>query len=144
MILTFFTESRTVGVVAALRGSVGLENREVDFILEEKDATYNKENETFESGPNVYFPHEKLLRLKLFCGESDELQGALSFFDSVLLDIVKKDHIERWVTCRDCRDQGEENRFYAVKEFLPDNKLVQCKSGHDWPIQRLKSKASTK
>ena len=129
-----------MGVVAALRGSVGVDNREVDFILEEEDATYN---ETFESGPNVYFPHEKLLRLKLFCSESDEMQGTLSFFDSVLLDIVKEDHIERWVTCRDCRDQGEEYRFYAVKEFLPGNKLVQCKNGHGWPIQRLKSKAST-
>ena len=129
-------------MVAALRGSVELENREVDFVLEEKDAKYNKENETFESGPNVYFPHEKLLRLKLFCGESDEFQGDLSFFDSVLLDIVKEDHIERWVTCRNCRDQGKDNRFYAVKEFLPDNELVKCENGHGWPIQRLKSKAS--
>ena len=125
-------------MVAALRGFVGLETREVDFILEEKDVTYNKKNETFESGPNVYFPHEKLLRLKLFCSESDELQGALSFFDSVLLDIVKEDHIERWVTCRECKD----DRFPAVENFLPKNKLDQCKNGHGWPIQRLQSKAS--
>ena len=129
-------------MVAALRGSVELENREVDFVLEEKDAKYNKENETFESGPNVYFPHEKLLRLKLFCAESDELQGALSFFDSVLLDIVKEDHIERWVTCRECRDQEKEYRFPAVENFLPKNELEQCKNGHGWPIQRLQSKAS--
>ena len=129
-------------MVAALRGSVGLENREVDFILEEMDAKYDEENETFESGPNVYFPHEKLLRLKLFCAESDELQGALSFFDSVLLNIVKEDHIERWITCRDCKDKGEEYRFPAVKEFLPENKLEQCKNRHGRPIQRLQSKAS--
>ena len=120
---------------------MGVDNREVDFILEEEDAKYNEEDDTFESGPNVYFPHEKLLRLKLLCSESDELQGTLSFFDSVLLDIVKEDHIERWVTCRDCREQGEDNRFYAVKEFLPSNKLAKCKNGHGWPIQRIKCKA---
>merc|ERR1712179_236729 len=133
-------ESRTVGVVAALRGTVGVDNREVDFKLEEEDAKYNQENDTFESGPNIYFPHEKLLRLKVFCGESDEMEETLSFFDSVLLDIVKEDNIERWVTCRNCRTQGEENRFPAVKEFRPDNRLVKCENGHGWPIQRLKSK----
>ena len=132
-----------MGVVAELRGSVEADNKEIDFILEEEDAKYNEEKATFESGPNVYFPHEKLLRLKLMCSESDEFQGTLSFFDSVLLDIVKEYHIERWMTCRDCRDQGEEYRFYAVKEFRPDNELEQCKSGHGWPIQRLKRKAST-
>ena len=129
-------------MVAALRGTVGVDNREVTFILEEEDAKYNEEKATFESGPNVYFPHEKLLRLKLMCSESDEFQGTLSFFDSVLLDIVKEDHIERWVTCMDCRDQEEDNRFCAVKEFLPRNELAKCENGHGWPIQRLKSKAS--
>ena len=127
-------------MVAELKGSVRETNKEVDFILQEEDATNSEE---FESGPNVYFPHEKLLRLKLMCSESDEMQGTLSFFDSVLLDIVKEDHIERWMTCRDCRDQGEEYRFPAVKEFRPDNKLVKCEYGHGWPILRLKSKAST-
>ena len=140
-----------MGVVAAVWGSLGEEDKRFEFILEEEETNKQylvTERETVDPGANAFFPHKKLLRLKLFNNESDGWQEIISFFDSVLLDIVKEDHIERWVRCMLCKDLGVKNKFAAGNDFQPDM-FDKCSGRkhdwikHGWPIQSLKSQAST-
>ena len=57
-----FSEWRTLGVVAAVNGSVEIVDQTIDFLLQEEDTGYDGKTDTFELKKGDYFPRGKLLR----------------------------------------------------------------------------------
>ena len=50
-------------MVAAVNGSVEIEDQTINFLLQEEDTRYDGKTDTFELKKGDYFPQGKLLRL---------------------------------------------------------------------------------
>ena len=142
IILLGFPESRTLGIVAAVKGSVEVEDVtvEVGFLLEEE------EKDAFDDEQGNYYPQAKLLRLKLFWNELNKWPQVLSFFDNVLMEVVEESEVERWVRCISCNDEEVNQDFPAGKCFQPVNKLDKCKKGkgrHGWNEKLIEVKENS-
>ena len=135
-----FPESRTLGIVAAVRGSVEVEDVTVDFLLEEV------ESDVFDDEQGNYYPLAKQLKLKIFCNELTKWPKVLSFFDNVLMEVVEESEVERWVRCISCNDEEVNQDFPAGRCFQPVNKLDKCKKGkgrHGWNEKLIEVKENS-
>ena len=57
-------------MVAAVKGSVEIEDQRVDYLLQEEDTGYDGKTDTFELKKGDYFPQGKLLRLMIYTGSN--------------------------------------------------------------------------
>ena len=69
-------------MVAAVQGSVEIEDETTDFLLQEEETNYDNEKGAFEHGKSDYFPKAKLLRLMLF---NDKTKSCHKCFLSLML-----------------------------------------------------------
>ena len=117
-------------MVAAVNGSVEIEDQTIDFLLQEEDTRYDGKTDTFELKKGDYFPRAKVLRLTIFKIETNKCQQVLTYFDDILIEIVEESEVERLVQCLPC---DKKSYFTAARGFQPVNKLDKCSKGiHGW------------
>ena len=112
-------ESRMMGVVAAVTGSMKLKTETQKFILAEDmlNAIFN-EPVLEEHDPEKLFARHRVLRIILDTEKEVDLKEMLSFLDDILSEAVKNQHVERWVRCRQCKGKGTVNVLFNLLFIL--------------------------
>ena len=84
-----------------------------------------------EDDPEKYFAKDRIFRLILDSGTEFNSKTLLSFFDKLLIQAVDSMDIQRWVTCKECKQKGKKGYFLAEKSFEVTEKMERCKDSNE-------------
>ena len=113
-----------------------IENHKQKFILLEEETSFDM----CEHDSENCFARDRIIRLILDVETAKDLKKTLLYFDDLLLQAVRNQHAERWVRCKQCKEENETGYFFAKKGFQPDNEMDMCeniqaehdRAEHEW------------
>ena len=122
-ILYLYSENRKLGVVAAIHGTIKLQDQEgIDFWIEEE-----MRRSLFKKSSSSKFPKCRIIRLFFEDVEGKRQEKISTFFNELLLSAINTERIERWIRCHKCNEDGEEG-FFTTEKFLlnDDDDMEKC------------------
>ena len=122
-IILSLLENRKLGVVAAVHGTMELQNQEkIDFWIEEEMRL-----NLYQIRSDSKFPHFRVIRLVFEDIGRKKQEEISTFFDELLIGAINTERIERWIPCQKCNEDGQEG-FFTTKKFLlnDDDDMKKC------------------
>ena len=112
-------------MVAAVNGTMELKTETQEFILAE-ETLYDLFNrlDPEEIKPEKLFARNRILRIILDTESVVNRKDMLSYLDNLLSQAVKNQHVERWVRCSQCKEQGRVNVLYLLFVFALNTDLL--------------------
>ena len=110
--------------MAAVEGSMKFGDEVQDYVLLEEDTKFDPEENKFEK--SEHFAREKRIKLILKSDTKADLPKVLAYFDNVITEALEDKKIDRFVHCTQCKEEGLDGHFFAVKAFQIENEILKC------------------